>query len=79
MNHVLLTYIYLLNYSFLKWKLSFLNHETFFKSCRRFTKDEICEACGANTDCEVGPDDRPICRCKQGKDVKFKIPINHAG
>ena len=57
---------------------------------RRFTRDEICAPCGANTDCEVGfknkyflslelrdseifylsffsqvgPDDRPICRCK---------------
>ena len=37
----------------------------FKQSCRRFTKDEICEACGANTDCEVGPDDTPICKCKQ--------------
>merc|ERR1711936_917476 len=36
-----------------------------FQSCRRFTKDEICEACGANTDCEVGEGDRPICRCKK--------------
>ena len=35
------------------------------QACRRFTKDEICEACGANTDCEVGPDDTPICKCKQ--------------
>jgi len=36
-----------------------------FQSCRKFTKDEICEACGANTDCEVGEGDRPICRCKK--------------
>merc|ERR1712241_486432 len=36
-----------------------------FQSCRKFSKDEICEACGANTDCEVGQDDRPICRCKK--------------
>merc|ERR1712227_1113614 len=35
-----------------------------FRSCRRFTREEICAPCGANTDCEVGPDDRPICRCK---------------
>jgi len=35
-----------------------------FRNCRRFTREEICAPCGANTDCEVGPDDRPICRCK---------------
>ena len=35
-----------------------------FQACRRFTKDEICAACGANTNCEVGQDDRPICSCK---------------
>lgn len=35
-----------------------------FTNCRRFTRDEICAPCGANTDCEVGPDDRPICKCR---------------
>merc|ERR1712088_1012939 len=35
-----------------------------FRNCRRFTREEICAPCGANTDCEVGPDDRPICRCR---------------
>eukprot|EP00096_Caligus_rogercresseyi_P003584 TRINITY_DN1682_c0_g1_i1.p1 TRINITY_DN1682_c0_g1~~TRINITY_DN1682_c0_g1_i1.p1 ORF type:complete len:844 (-),score=166.73 TRINITY_DN1682_c0_g1_i1:574-3105(-) len=36
-----------------------------FSNCRRFTREEICAACGANTDCEVSRDDQPICKCKQ--------------
>ena len=35
-----------------------------YQGCRKFTRDEICEACGANTDCEVGENDTPICKCK---------------
>lgn len=36
-----------------------------FTNCRKFSRDEICAACGPNTDCDVGEEDRPICRCKQ--------------
>jgi len=34
-----------------------------FQGCRAFTRSEICEKCGLNTECEVGPDDTPICKC----------------